>query len=47
MKVFIKDTEILEIIALYLCHIDVLIMISYCESFVGFPLMNTEKLNFT
>ena len=33
-------------VALYLCHINVLIMTSYCENFVGFPLINTEKLLF-
>ena len=46
MRIFIKDTEILEIFVLYLCNIDVLIMTSYCKSFVGFPLIITEKLKF-
>ena len=43
MKIFVKDTYILEITALYLCHIDVLIMTSYCKSLIGFPLILTEK----
>ena len=46
MKIFIKDTEILEIFALYLCHIDVLIMTTYCKSFIGLPLIITGKNSF-
>ena len=46
MKIFIKDTEILEIVALYLCHIDVLIMTTYCKSLIEFPWIITEKLSF-
>ena len=46
MKKFIKNIEILNTFSLYLHHIDLLIMASYCKIFIGFPLIVTENLPF-
>ena len=43
MKKIIKDTEILYIFSLYLGHIDVLSMASYCKKFIGFPSIIMEN----
>ena len=46
MKKFIKDTEILNMFSLYLSHIDVFLMTSYCKNFIGFPSIISENLSF-
>ena len=45
MKKFIKCTEIIFIFSVYLRHIDVLLMASYCKNFIGFPLISPENIS--
>ena len=46
MKKLMEDTEILDIFSWCVHRIDVLKMISYCKSFIGFPLKVTKNLSF-